>query len=300
MAAQSCLTGLDTFYWHRTAAEEWQAPMPKWTFAVPTTLGQFPAAALLFRKGYVRQGPAVVHEERSLADVWSRKLPMIAEEGTGDPNRDKVEVPAGTPIDPLAFLVGRVEVQYGGDPSHSKLADLSRYIDAKKQVVRSVTGEITTDLAQGLYLVDAPRVQAAAGFLGRAGAQRLADVTIALRQRVCRGRRRAARRQPHRHFRPAARPGRHRLPPHRLEGAAAPRRDEGRPCGGIADHRGREGPWQIEKTQAAVTVRNASLRRAVALDANGMAGRRTDPGPGGGHGQTHPATRCPLRLPSGG
>ena len=182
VAAQSCLTGLDTFYWFATGVEEWQTPINKWTFSVPMTLGQFPAAALLFRKGYVTQGPAVVHEERSLDDVFHRRLPLIAEEGAWDPNRDKGDMPQGTPfksaVDPLAYLVGRVEVEYGGDPAKSTVADLSKYIDPVKKTVRSVTGQITTDLARGLYMVDAPKVQAAAGFLGAAGPQKLADVTI--------------------------------------------------------------------------------------------------------------------------
>ena len=107
VAAQSCLTGLDTFYWFATGVEEWQTPINKWTFSVPMTLGQFPAAALLFRKGYVKEGPAVVHEERTLDDVFHRRLPLIAEEGAWDPNRDKGDMPQGTPfkaaVDPLGL-----------------------------------------------------------------------------------------------------------------------------------------------------------------------------------------------------
>ena len=70
----------------------------KWTFAVPTALGQFPAAALIFRKSYVREGPVVVHEERGMQDVWDRKLPLIAESGAWDPNRDRGQMPQGTPF----------------------------------------------------------------------------------------------------------------------------------------------------------------------------------------------------------
>ena len=114
--------------------------MNKWTFALPTTLGQFPAAALMFRNGYLKEAPPVVHEERSLKDVWDRKLPLIAEEGAWDPNRDKGEMPAGTTlkgaVDPLAYLVGRVEVVYGGSGAKSKVMDLSRYISADRMLVR--------------------------------------------------------------------------------------------------------------------------------------------------------------------
>ena len=156
VAAQSCLTGLDTFYWFCTGEEEWQKPINKWTFSVPTTLGQFPAAALIFRKGYVKQGPAVVHEERSLADIFGRRLPMIAEEGAWDPNRDKGSMPTGTPVraavDPLAYLVGRVEVKYDGQASRSKVADLEKHI-AKATVLDP----------NGMPLADVPLVKSGGG-----------------------------------------------------------------------------------------------------------------------------------------
>jgi hypothetical protein len=146
------------------------------------TLGQFPAAALLFRKGDVTSGPPVVHEERSLDDIFYRRWPLIAEEGAWDPNRDKGAMPEASPfkaaVDPLAYLVGRAEVKYGGDPAKSTVADLSKYVDPVKKTVRSVTGQITTDLARGLYLVDAPQAQGVAGFLGGAGPQKLSDVTV--------------------------------------------------------------------------------------------------------------------------
>ena len=83
-------------------------------------------------------------------DVFHRRLPMIAEQGAWDPNRDKGAMPEGTPIkaavEPLAFLAGRVEVKYGGQPAQATVADLSKCIDQEKKTVRSVTGEITTDL----------------------------------------------------------------------------------------------------------------------------------------------------------
>ena len=182
VAAQSSLTGLDAFLWFATNVEEWQPPGMKWTFSVPMTLGQFPAAALIFRRSYVRKGPVVVHEERRLHDIWDRELPLIAESGAWDPNRDVGRLPEGMPFktgaDPLAYLVGRVEVLYDGNPSKSTVIDLASYIDPAKKRVRSVTGEIETDLARGLYRVDTPRAQAVAGMLGKSGMQKLSDVTI--------------------------------------------------------------------------------------------------------------------------
>lgn len=294
VAALSCLTGLDGFYWFCTGTEEWKEQMNKWEFSLPMTLGQFPAAALIFRQGYVRSGPAVVHEERSLPDVFGRKLPLIVEEGAWDPNRDKGSLPAGTPVksavDPLAFLAGRVEVRYDGDPRRSTVTDLSRLIDRKRKIVRSVTGEITTDLARGLYRVDAPKAQAVAGFLGTAGTQKLTDVTIECHNDY------AAVAVVPLDDRPIATSGQVLV---QVGTVSRPTGWQERPAsipakGGTVDGSsivdvGRP-PWQIEKTQAVVTIRTRTLAKATALDANGM--------PTHTLALTREGDRVKLRLPT--
>jgi hypothetical protein len=275
VAAQSSLTGLDVFTWFATGTSEWETAVnTKWVFALPMTLGQFPAASLLFRKGYVRQSPAVVHEERRFQDVWERKAPLIAEGGAWDPNRDTGEMPPGTPfktvVDPLAYLVGRVEVKYGGDPSRSTVIDLAAYIDPTKKQVRSVTGEIATDLARGIYRIDTPRAQAVAGMLGKAGMQKLSDVTIVSKndyacvavvsldeQPI------ATSRQILAQIGTIARPTGWKETPTRIptkEGIVDGSRivDAGRP------------PWRIEKMHGAIGVKNLSINTATALDPNGM------------------------------
>ena len=276
VAGQSSLTGLDTFFWFCTGEEEWQTRLGKWTYSLPTTLGQFPAAALAFRKGYIAQGAAVVHEERSLNDVFGRKLPMIAEDGAWDPNRDTGAMPEGTPIkaavDPLAFLAGLVEVKYGGDPAKSTVADLSKLISADKKVVRSVTGEITTDLGRGLYLVNAPKMQAVAGFLGAAGVQTLADVTIECKNEYATVAVAALDDQP------IAKSGK------LLAQVGTESRPEGwleRPltiktkAGEIVEARRivdtGKAPWRILRADLKLTVKNPNLKRARGLDANGNA-----------------------------
>ena len=272
VAAQSCLTGLDAFFWFCTGEEEWQPSMGKWAFAVPDTLGQFPAAALLFRRGYLKQGPAVVHEERSLADVFGRRLPMVAEEGAWDPNRDKGSMPAGISIkaavDPLAFLVGRVEVKFGGKGAESKTAGLEEYISKDHRTVKSITGEITTDLGRGIYLVNAPKVQAAAGFLGEAGPQELADATIACRNEY------ASIVIVTLDERPIATSGRLLV---QVGTSCRPTGWKERPMkvptaeGVVAGARiidiG-QSPWQVQKTEASVTIRNPMLSKAILLDSN--------------------------------
>jgi len=196
IAAYQSLTGVAGYYWFSATTSEYdldpclrflnlngQHPLFKWSCSTPCLMGQFPAAALVYRQGYLRQGTPAVHEERPLADIWQRKVPLIAEDRSFDPNRyqgtqgEKSNVKGGA--NPLAFLVGPVEVKYGGEASKTVVADLAKYIDADKKLVTSITGEIRLDYGTGLCTMDAPRAQGASGFLNKAGAVKLTDVTIA-------------------------------------------------------------------------------------------------------------------------
>jgi len=196
MAAYQSLTGIDTFYWFAAGGEpEYEGnpyftflnlpgghPLHKWTCATPALMGTFPAAAMMYRLGYIKQGEPVVHEERTLEDMWNRTTPLIAEDRSFDPNRytgntgEKSNIMKGA--DPLAFLVGPVEVKYGGDHAQSRVVDLTRYIDPGKKSVASVTGEIHLDYGEGLFTLNAPKAQGAAGFLHKAGEIALSDITI--------------------------------------------------------------------------------------------------------------------------
>jgi len=184
VAGQLSLTGVDSFYWFASGGEEWGDYDGKWAYNTPMMMGQFPATALAFRKGYIAQAEEpVVYEERSLDDIWQQKTPLIAETEVYDPNRDKGEMPVNssvsTPVDPLAFCVGPVKVKYGGDAANNRVSPrLDELIDKENQILTSVTGEIRTDYGKGIYTVNAPKCQGAAGFLGEEPRIALSDVTI--------------------------------------------------------------------------------------------------------------------------
>ena len=196
-AVYQSLTGVDALYWFALDAVDFnttpyfphfqvngQQPLLKWSASIPSIMGGFPADALMFRKGYVKQGEPVVHEERALQSLWDREMPAIAEDPSFDPNRDKAPPVAPRPgekptgVDPLAFLVGPVEVKYDGDPSKTRVADLSRHIDRDKKLVRSITGEVALDYNIGLCTVDTPKAQGACGFLDRSDLIALRDLSI--------------------------------------------------------------------------------------------------------------------------
>jgi hypothetical protein len=191
VAAYQSLTGIDAYFWFATGEEDWRQPgsangfLPsegKWVCATPMLMGQWPAAALMYRLGYIRQGAPVVSEQRALADLWQRRMPLIAEDAGYDPNRDQANRPKESNVlegvNPLAYLVGPVVAKYGGDSAPSRVVDLTQYIDGQRKTVRSVTGEITLAYGEGWCKLDTPKAQGVTGFLKAAGDCRLTDVEI--------------------------------------------------------------------------------------------------------------------------
>lgn len=191
VAAYQSLTGIDGFFWFSTGDEEWTPPQSangflasqqKWLFGNPDMLGTFPAAALLYRMGYVAQGEPVLVEERALQDLWERRTPVIAEEPSFDPNRDAGDIAPASNIragvSPLAFLAGPVQVVYGGDPSKSKLANLEEWIRGDGKGVVSNTGQLEFDSEKGYCSINAPKAQGVAAFFENRREFALNDVFI--------------------------------------------------------------------------------------------------------------------------
>ena len=169
IAAYSSLTGFDAYYWFAMGDADYARPMGKWQMNTPMLAGQFPAAAILFRKGYVRRAEPVLSEHRSLEDLWQRHKPLAVEDAGYDPNRDSGTMnqlsAVKTSMDPLAYLAGPVEVHYDSDPVKS--ASTSSGI--KGDVVTSRTGELKWDVEGGTCTLDAPKAQGVTGFIaGRA------------------------------------------------------------------------------------------------------------------------------------
>ncbi|SPE54296.1 conserved hypothetical protein [Verrucomicrobia bacterium] len=136
----------------------------------------------MYRRGYVEQAQPVVYEQRSLADLWQRRMPIIAEDAGYDPNRDRARISSESNIkdgvNPLAFLVGPVVVKYGGEPAKCRVAEFAAYIPEDQRTVLSATGQLSWNYGQGLCTVNAPKAQGATGFLSKAGMVKLADVEI--------------------------------------------------------------------------------------------------------------------------
>jgi hypothetical protein len=183
-AVYGALQGTDGYFWFAINGPGWQTASGEGP-ASPAIMGQFPAAALIYRRGDVREAPTVVDQVLSLDDLYALKG-----SGTSDPqnldNMRAAEVPPGgqavgkpvSNIDPLSHYVGRVLRTISDDRSQAVLTDLSPYIDRTAKTVRSITGEALLDYGRALATVNTPPAQAATGFLARAGRIALGDVTI--------------------------------------------------------------------------------------------------------------------------
>ncbi len=285
VAAYQSLTGVDGFYWFATGRTEWQPPesangfveaIGKWVCATPMLLGNFPAAALLYRMNYVQRGEPVIIEERPPLALWRRLPPLIAEERSYDPNRDTgdgaAKPAARQRVSPLSFLIGPVLVKYSGHPTNSFVAPMASFVDAKRKTVRSNTGELVMDCARGVCVVNAPKAQGASGFLNRAGQIILADTTIISSNEYATVLIVALDDQPLKNSTNIlVQVGTQARPTGWEVDATEIKSDGGVTLQGFRVVDFGRAPWQIINTDVHLSIANPALTHAVALDANGMA-----------------------------
>jgi len=279
IAAYQSMNGVGPYYWFADGEEGWRNPgsangfMPsegKWICATPMLMGQWPAAAMLYRMGYVKKGEPAVYEQRTLKDLWDRKMPIIAEDAGYDPNRDKdnlnKESNVKDGVNPLAYLVGPVMVKYGGDPAQSKVADLKSFIDESAKTVKSSTGELNLDYGKGICTLNAPKAQGVTGFLAKIGDFKLADVEIKSANEYATV---LVVSMDDKDLKSSAKILVQVGTLERPTGWATKPAKVGKKDGEVVTNFGKA-PWQIANNDVTLTINNASLKTAVVLDANGM------------------------------
>ncbi|QJE96564.1 hypothetical protein [Luteolibacter luteus] len=185
-AAYGALQGSDAVVHFALDSKDWSVKpgyfMQPWTLMAPTQAGQFPAAALIFRKGLVREGKVVADVSLSMEDAVGLKGSPLAPKANLDELR-KVKAPATADagekgIDPLIYYTGRTSVQIGGVAKPAKLADLSKLIDRDAKKVTASNGEVALDYGKGVLSLCAPAAQGAAGNLKAAGIIAFPDLEI--------------------------------------------------------------------------------------------------------------------------
>lgn len=159
--------------------------MQQWTLCSPAMMGQFPAAALIYRKGLVEPGDTLVNLDLSVADLVALKGTPMPQDAAFDELRlkDVPEGPSlkpGNVIDPLVHYAGRTAVTFRetGPAAKPRIADLKPYIDRKKQTVTSTNGQLKLDYGKGLLTINAPSAQGMSGALRHAGKADLKDIVV--------------------------------------------------------------------------------------------------------------------------
>ena len=186
-AAYGALQGSDSVVHFAFDGSDWSVKpgyfMQPWTLMTPAMMGQFPAAALIYRKGLVAEGDLLVDLNLSLKDLLDLKGTPLPQDAAFDELRLK-DVPKGTTlrpgnvIDPLVHYAGRTNVNFTAGGGPSTLKDTSKLIDRARKVVASTTGELRLDYGKGVLTIDAPSAQGVSGALRAAGTVELADLSI--------------------------------------------------------------------------------------------------------------------------
>ncbi|MFP4381864.1 MAG: hypothetical protein ACLFUS_15290 [Candidatus Sumerlaeia bacterium] len=185
IATYAQMMGVDGWNFFSLDAAMWQTPMNVWELNSPCILGQFPAAALVFRKGYVKEAGYAVEDKISWEDLYDFKGSTLFELGGADAlwvsrigDKEAQADATNKQVEPMAFFVGKVNRIPTDDATELKTVDFKKYINPSAKKVRSMTDELEWDYGKGIVTVSTPYVQGAAGFLSKSGKIQLADMEI--------------------------------------------------------------------------------------------------------------------------
>ena len=187
-AAYGALQDTDGIVHFTFDTDRWQVKpgffMQPWTLMSPSQMGQFPAAALIYRQGLIKTGELVADLPLKLDDALALKGAKMVQRANLDELR-KTDVLAGVAdtsdagVDPLIHFVGRTNIRIDGKGGGAEIKDLSSLINRRAQTVTSSTGELRLDYGKGVLTLNAPAAQGVSGNLGLTGPVDLRDVSIA-------------------------------------------------------------------------------------------------------------------------
>ena len=183
-ATFGAMQDMDAIGFFALSSPAWQPTISKFAQQTPAVMGQFPAAALIYRKGLVDVAPVVT-------DINYNAESLLKLEGgpqAGSQSLDqlrKQDIPAGALVespsgefDPRAYVVGRVMVRQSDAPTSVRTADLSKFIDDAGKVIRTADGQVTWDYGRGVVTLNAKRSAGAVGFLGAHGVIKAGPIEI--------------------------------------------------------------------------------------------------------------------------
>ena len=186
-AAYGSLQGTDAIVHFALDGTAWSVKpnyfMQPWTLMSPAMMGQFPAAALIYRHGLIGAGAPMATVALKTTDMLALGGTPLPQDAALDELRAR-DIPTGTQIkpggrvDPLLHFVGRTSLSFADYAAHTKLIDASKWIDKDHRIVRSETGQLALDYGRGVLTINAPGAQGLSGNLASAGEVKLRDIAI--------------------------------------------------------------------------------------------------------------------------
>jgi hypothetical protein len=175
-AAYGALQGTDAIVHFAIDGADWSVKpnywMQPWTLASPTMMGQFPAAALAYREGFLPFGYRVATVGLKLSDLFALKGTPLAQDASLDelrlkdvPTRRDVEQGKRFYIDPLVHFVGNTGVHFDDPFLQGEPIVRADQIDRNLQDVWSGNRELKLDYGKGVLLIDAEKIQGVVGDL---------------------------------------------------------------------------------------------------------------------------------------
>ncbi|MGF1447856.1 MAG: hypothetical protein ACFB20_00410 [Opitutales bacterium] len=183
-SAYASLQGSDGIVYFTITGPTFTSTVRKWPMQSPLTLGQFPAFAYIYRKFLVQEGSPVAEFDLLLDDLFALEGAPVSAPQNFDQLREEDIPPGGSipdasSIDPLAFIVGKVGLNYVTSDPTSDVISLETFIDRTAKVATSITSELFWDWGNGVIYMQTPQAQGATGFLGSVGTISLGDITVA-------------------------------------------------------------------------------------------------------------------------
>lgn len=169
--------------------------MQPWTLMAPTQVGQFPAAAAIYRLGLVEPGEAMAEVNLNLGEIQALKGTPLVQNASLDQLREadstgQISSTGGGPISPLIHYMGRVNVNISAKPASRELrsSEFTKLKDglAKAKMVVSSPPVVQLDYAAGSLRAISSRVIVLAGELGQGsyGMNDLLDVELPEKQQI--------------------------------------------------------------------------------------------------------------------
>ncbi len=180
VSAYSALHGSDVYIWYNVDSPGWSSRLKKYTIQDPAIMGGFQAYALMFRRGDVAEGKTLVKYQVGLPDIVNLKGDNFS---TAE-YKDKIKLIKAPDFSDrtnlFASLAGKIEYVFNKKrkSTYLKNIDIGKYLDEKKGVIKSTTGELAMDYKRGSMEINTPRAQGITGFFQPEEIKKLKDVSV--------------------------------------------------------------------------------------------------------------------------